>query len=220
LRMSKTAPFRTIVGIAGNVAVWGPRTELDDAQVYVLSRNSFGFERLIVRTAGDPLLHVPALRRAISQIDPNLSLRNVETIPQKLAKSMARDRFALQLMLGFAALAVLLTAVGVYGVISSMVAQRTREIGIRVALGATPQSILALVLGHGSRLALTGVAAGVLIATAAARFLTTLLHGVPPHDPASFALASVLLGGVCLIAIYWPVRKALRVDPVTTLKAQ
>jgi putative ABC transport system permease protein len=220
LRMSKTAPFRTIVGIAGNVAVWGPRTELDDAQVYVLSRNSFGFERLIVRTAGDPLLHVPALRRAISQIDPNLSLRNVETIPQKLAKSMARDRFALQLMLGFAALAVLLTAVGLYGVISSMVAQRTREIGIRVALGATPQSILALVLGHGSRLALTGVAAGVLIATAAARFLTTLLHGVPPHDPASFALASVLLGGVCLIAIYWPVRKALRVDPVTTLKAQ
>ena len=158
------------------------------------------------------------VRQAIWSVNPNLPLASVRTMQEVYDKSMARASFTL-VMLGIAAaMAVLLGIIGIYGVISYAVSQQQREIGIRLALGAQQGSVLQMVLGHGAKMALAGVAIGTGAAFALTRLMTSLLFGVTAHDPATFAAVAALLVGVALLACYVPARRAMRVDPMVALR--
>jgi putative ABC transport system permease protein len=220
LRMQPRAPFRTVVGVAGDVAVFGPHTTEGTPAMYVPLLFSFGAERLIVRAQGDPLRLVSSLRNVITRLDPQLPLRDIETISHQLQRSFARDRFAMTLLVAFALLALFLSGLGLYGVLSTMVAQRTREIAIRSALGAPQRAIRALVLGNGARLTVIGMAIGLAAAWASMRFLAGLLSGVAPRDPLSFGTATVVVSAAALLALYLPLRRALIIDPAIALKAE
>jgi len=173
-----------------------------------------------VRTAGDPLKLAPAVRQQVREIDANLPVIDVMSMEQRLAESVAPRRFQMLLFGAFAAVALALAAVGVYGVISHSVSRRTHEIGIRMALGAQPRDVLAMVIRQGVSLALAGMAIGFAAALALTRVMTGLLFNVKPTDPATFALIALLLVIVALIACYIPARRATKVDPLIALKSE
>jgi len=143
----------------------------------------------------------------------------VQSMEQVVSNSEAKPRFTMLLLCGFAAVALLLGAIGIYGVISYSVAQRNKEIGIRIALGAQQATVLHLVLRRGAVLAVTGAIVGLILALATTRSLATLLYGVEAFDPATFVIAPILLVAVALLASYIPARRATSVDPVTVLNA-
>jgi putative ABC transport system permease protein len=210
-----TRPWRTIVGVTGNVR----HTGLDATQMmqfYVPERQWFfadNQEMLVVRTKGDPTALAGAVRRAIQQIDAGQPIVKLASMDQVIAASTAQRRLALTLFTCFALSAVLLAVAGIYGVLAGNVAERTREIGLRSALGATPRNILQLVLGQGARLAVVGLVAGLFGAFALTRSLRALLFGVGPNDPTTVVLATVLLLAATLAACFVPAVRALRVDP-------
>jgi putative ABC transport system permease protein len=208
-------PFRTIIGVTGNVR----HTGLDAPQsmsFYVPERQWFfsdDQEMLVVRTRGNPTAVAGAVRRAIQQIDPAQPIVKVAAMQDVVAASTAQRRLALTLFTCFALAAVLLAVAGIYGVLAGNVAERTREIGLRTALGATPRSILQLVVGQGARLAVIGLSVGLFGAFALTRSLRALLFGVGPDDPATIAMATGLLFTAALAACLVPAVRALRVDP-------
>jgi putative ABC transport system permease protein len=210
-----TRPWRTIVGVTGNVR----HTGLDATQLmqfYVPERQWFfsdDQEMLVIRTKGDPTAVAGAVRRAIQQIDPAQPIVKVASMDQVISASTAQRRLALTLFTCFALSAVLLAVAGIYGVLAGNVAERTREIGLRSALGATPRNILQLVVGQGARLAVVGLVAGLFGAFALTRSLRALLYGVGPNDPTTIVLATVLLLAATLAACFVPAVRALRVDP-------
>ncbi len=194
----------------------------DPPAVYVPLRDVPSFDGtgvLLVRTAGDAVALAPAVRAAIHAIDPQLAVFGLEPLDRTLFRSVSERRFAMLLVTLFGGVALLLAAVGVYGVLSYDVAQRRREIGIRLALGARPAEILGLIVGEGAMMTAAALAAGLAGALALTRFLSTLLFGVGPHDPATLALAAAVLALVALVATAWPAWRASRVDPVSVLKA-
>jgi ABC-type antimicrobial peptide transport system permease subunit len=172
---------------------------------------------LFIRTSGDPSSIVPALRQALRAVEPSMVMREIETMDDVLRESMQVINLTLWLLGLFAATALALAAVGIYGVMSYMVRGRMREIGTRMALGATPGGILWLMLGHGARIAVAGAATGLVISFVAARALRSLLFGTSPWDPWVLLAASLVLFGTALLACYLPARRATRVDPVRTL---
>ena len=173
---------------------------------------------MLVRTASDPTKIANAVTGIVHEIDPILPVNEITTLDGLLSRSVSPRRFAAVLIGVLASLALVLSAVGIYGVMSYTVGQRTQEIGVRMALGAQPGNMLALILGRGARLALIGITVGVLGALALTRFLSSLLFGVAPKDPLTFAGVALLLFGVALAACYVPARRAMRVDPMVALR--
>ncbi|HEY7183547.1 MAG TPA: FtsX-like permease family protein, partial [Blastocatellia bacterium] len=173
---------------------------------------------LAIRTVGDPMAIAPAVREAMRRLDDSLPPYDVKTLEQRVSDSVAPRRFLVSLMSLFALLALALAATGIYGVLSYLVAQRTREIGIRMALGATAGAVLSLILKRGMAPILIGTAIGLAGAVALTRLIKTLLFGVSAADPTTFALMASLLVVIALIASYIPARRATKVDPLAALR--
>ena len=173
---------------------------------------------LIVKTDGNTRAAMATVRRELLKDNKDLDLSRMRTMRQILADSLVDQRFLLILLGGFAGSATLLAALGVYGVMSYLVTQRTREIGVRIALGARHRNVLALVLRHGALLTLGGIALGLLGALAATRVLTSVLYGISSTDPLTFCGIAVLLAAVALFACFLPARRAAKVDPMEALR--
>jgi putative ABC transport system permease protein len=174
--------------------------------------------QVALRTAADPETMIARVRNAIHDVDPALPLAKIASLKDLVNESMSQTRFAMLLLGAFGALALVLASVGMYGVISYFVAQRTQEIGIRMALGAARATVFGMVLSQGARLAAAGIAIGSIGALVAVRTLSTFLYNVRPADPLTFGAVGVLLGVVALLACYVPARRAARVDPVIALR--
>jgi putative ABC transport system permease protein len=211
---------RTIVGVVDNEKFSGLTEEAPLAIYLPLAQapSANGAGALLLRTAGDPAALVPAARQAVREIDPALAVFGVETLEQTVSRSVSQQRFTMLLLGLFAASALVLAAVGVYGVLSYTVGRRTREIGIRMALGAREGRVLWLVVGQGLVLAWVGLALGLAGALALTRLLGSLLFGIEPTDPATFASVAALLLLFTLAASYVPARRAMRVAPATALR--
>jgi putative ABC transport system permease protein len=173
-----------------------------------------------VRTAGDPAALLETLRRTLAQVDPAVPVTSSRTLDAQLSLNVNDERVATTIGLSLALAALLLAAVGLYGAMSYSVAQRTREIGVRLALGAVPRHVRQVVLGQGLRLVLVGAALGVALGYWMGRLVESRLYGVQPDDPASFAIAAGVLALVALVACWAPARRAMRVDPVVALRQE
>ncbi len=213
---SKNLPL-TIVGVVGDVRHEG-LADNDLPQLYLpYVQNPSSIMNLVVRTTSDPLHWANAVRSQVWAVDKDQPLFDTKTVEDVVADSFGRQHVLASLLGAFAAVALLLAAVGIYGLISYAVRQRTHEIGIRMALGAQSGEVLRLVLWQGMGLTLAGLSIGLVAALATAGLLGNFLFGVKPTDPASFAGVAVLLAGVALLACYIPARRAVRVDPIVTL---
>ena len=206
--------WNTIIGIAGNVHQYG----LDHAPTYDVYFVGGWTPYFIVRTASDPLSIAAGVTEVVHKFDSNLPVTNVMTMDNLISGSVSPRRFSSVLVAIFAGLALLLAAIGIYGVMSYTVSQRTQEIGVRMALGAQLASVRSMILGHTLKLTLIGVALGLAGAFVAARFLTSLLFGIGVYDPATFLGVAALLVAVALAASYIPARRAMRVDPIVALR--
>jgi ABC-type antimicrobial peptide transport system permease subunit len=172
----------------------------------------------ILRTSVPPATLVDAIRDAVSETDSQRIVYDVQVMDKVLANSQSERRFAMALLGVFAAIALVLATVGVYGVISSFVAQRTGEIGIRMALGAQPWEILRMVVGQGGKMALAGISVGIIASFSLTRLIVNLLFDVRSYDPATFASMAILLALVSVAACYIPARRAMHVDPMVALR--
>jgi putative ABC transport system permease protein len=212
----------TVVGVVGDVRQTGLyEQKLEFYVPYAQERRSFMAPRdLVVRSKRDPAVIAAAVRNAVWSVDKDQPVSNVRTLDQVFAAAISQERFQ-ALMLGlFAALALLLACVGLYGVISYAVVQRTHEIGVRMALGAQPLDVLRLVIRQGMTLTLAGLVVGIVAGTLVTRVLSDLLFGVTPRDPLTFAGVPVLLLVVAFFACYIPARRATRIDPLTALRVE
>jgi predicted permease len=209
-----------IVGVVGDTLQAGP-SEPAEPMIYLhVLQNTRSGVNLLVRGQGDPLRVAADVQRAIWSVDRNQTITRVTTLEHLMSEVVARPRLLAVLMGLFAALGLLLGAVGIYGVLAYTVSQRRREIGVRLALGATPRDVLRMVVGGGLRLVGLGVGVGLAGALALARLMESVLYGVPPHDPLTFATVVVGLLGVALIASWLPARRATRVPPATVLRSE
>ena len=213
-----TAPMREIVGVVGNVKFEDLTAEFSPESYIPYGQLQFGSITIVVRSSKDPEGLAKPIASAVQTLDKDLPTYAHKTVEQYLDGTIAVPRFNTFLLAIFAGLAMVLTAVGLYGVISYTVSQRTHEIGIRMALGAQPGDMMRLVVGQGMRLALLGVGVGLVAALGLTRFLSSLLFGVSSTDPASFAAVVVMLFAVVLLACYIPARRAMRVDPMVALR--
>jgi putative ABC transport system permease protein len=210
----------TVIGVAHHVRAETLRTE-GRPQVYLPYHEHALFDMaVVVRTAGDPTLLAAPIRREIDALGGNRPVHTIRLMDEYVADTLAESRFALVLLSLFAALALTLSAIGIYGVIASTAGQRTREIGVRVALGATRGDILRLLIGDGARWAVLGVVAGLAASLALTRYLSALLFEVQPTDPLTLAGVSALLLAVALLACYVPARRAGRVEASVALRAE
>ena len=209
-----------IVGVVGDIRraslVDDPRADL----YFPFDRESIPSATLFIRTTGDPETVLPSVRAAVRRLEPNAAFFGTRTLARIAAESAAATRLASRLLAGFAVIALVLATIGVYGVMSYGVRRRTRELGTRLALGASPGDIMRLVLRQAGVLALVGLAAGMAATLALARTLSSLLFGVPPWDPVALTSAAALLALATLAASYLPARRAARVDPASILVAE
>jgi len=207
-----------IIGVVGNVRYDSLVDEAPPAVYFPHPDLAYPFMTLVVRTDGDPTAIAPAIQREIRTLDPNQPLSDVRTMNQVMSEWVARSRFNTLLLGLFAGLATLLSAVGIFGVMNYSVALRTRELGLRLAVGAQPRQVLLLVLKQGLSLTIVGVVLGLAAAFALTRLLSGLLFGVAAVDVATFASISLLLLIVSLLACYLPARRAMRIDPLSALR--
>ncbi|HJU89295.1 MAG TPA: ABC transporter permease [Gemmatimonadaceae bacterium] len=212
--------WATIVGVVGNTLLDSPSKEPYPQMFFAdhqLTQRQMSFA---VRTSGDPGATAAAIRRAVAEVDPTLPVAALRTMDESFSNAMARPRVNLTLLGVFAAVAVLLAAIGIYGVVSYAVAQRTRELGIRVALGASAHDVLGLVVRQGMTPVAIGVLLGLLAAFAATRVMRSLLYGVGATDPVTLASVTVLLALIAFFASWIPARRATRVDPMVALRSE
>ena len=210
--------WRTIVGVVGSVRSRA-LDRVPEPEVYLpLAQLPPRGLSLVIRTEGDPAALAPAFREAVWSLDRDLPVGELATLEQLFAASLAPQRFLTTLLGAFAALALVLGTVGIYGVMAFTVSRRTREIGIRMALGARPGDVLRATMRHGAALTLAGLALGLAGAVAASRALSGLLFEVDPLDPLTLAGVALLLAAASLFACFWPARRATRVDPMVTLR--
>jgi putative ABC transport system permease protein len=209
---------RTVVGVIGNEKIHGLAHSTPPSVYLPLTQAPAAGGSLLVRAEGEPAALAAAIGAIVRDLDPALPLFGVEPLATTLADSTGQQRFTTIVLGLFAAVALLLAVAGVHGLLSYMVERRTREIGIRMALGADAPAVRALVLTAGARLMLVGLGLGLVGALAVSRVLTALLYGVTPSDPATLAGVAILLGIVAVAACYIPARRAARVDPITSLR--
>jgi predicted permease len=226
LKQSPDSPGLEIVGVVRHVEPYSMDGQSQVAQFYT-NFNQIPLQGLptsvrrihvLVRTEVEPLSLAAAVRGQIAALNKDQAVFNVRTMEQILAQSVASRRFSMLLLTVFAVAALALASLGIYGLMSYAVAQRTREIGVRMALGAQAADLLKLVIGQGMKLAVIGVAIGVVASLALTRTLKTLLFGVSATDPLTFAVIAVLLVLVALLACFIPARKATKVDPMIALR--
>ncbi|MGH9445020.1 MAG: ADOP family duplicated permease [Terriglobia bacterium] len=215
-----TGSWREVIGIVGDVRQDGPLHPARSEIYGPLAQDSNGEDKmiLVIHTLNDPRALIPEIRRIVGTIDKSLPVYDVATMEERLSKSISSERFNMLLVTILAALALVLVSVGIYGVTSYSVAQRTREIGIRMAVGAQRSDVLRMVIGQGLKLALMGMAMGVVGAFGLTRFLSSLLYGVKATDLLTFVAVSLILTGVALLACYFPARRAAKVDPMVALR--
>ena len=216
--MFDTPFWAEIIGVVGNVRYDSLIDEAPPAVYYAHPDLTYPFMTLVVRTEGDPAAIAPAVQREIRSLDPNQPLSDVRTMDQVMSEWVSRSRFNTLLLGLFAGLATLLSAVGIFGVMNYSVALRTRELGLRLAIGAQPRQVLLLVLRQGLLLTVFGVLLGLAAAFALTRLLSGLLFGVEAVDVTTFTTISFLLVIVSLLACYLPARRAMRIDPLQALR--
>jgi putative ABC transport system permease protein len=207
-----------IIGIVGDVRHRGLDMEL--RQTIYRPTLGMGWANLVIRAATEPANLAVAVRKEVAAIDPTQPVANVKTMEQRVSESVSQPRFRTWLLGAFSVVALILAVVGTYGVTSYSVAQCTRELGIRMALGAPRRTVLALVLGRGMRLAGIGMVTGLAVALALTRVLRSLLFEVSPTDPLTFVMILLLLGMVALVACWLPARRAARIDPMVALRCE
>jgi putative ABC transport system permease protein len=211
-------PMREIVGVIGDVKQSGLGAEAAPEVYAPLAQSPFGSMFVVVRTGNDPQSLVEAARRQVASVDKRVPIYHVMTLEQYFAQSVAGLRFNTLLLSGFAGLAVLLACLGVYGVMSYIVVQRTHEIGVRMALGAEGGKVLRGILGRGFLLSSLGVTIGLVVSYGLAHLLSGLLYGVSAMDAQIFTIAPLTLLSVAALASYIPARRAAKVDPVIALR--
>jgi len=216
------APWLTIVGVVGNekrATVYQEMGYVEPALAYLpVNQASATSMFLVMRVAGSPMGLSPVLQREISSLDRNVAAYDIRTMSARYSEFLAQPRFRAALMGLLAILTLLLAAIGIYGVLSQLVSQRTHEIGIRVALGASRRDVLRLVVGRGLVVTVVGLGIGIVGAIAFTRFLAGLLFGIKSNDPLTFAAVSLLFCGVAFVACYIPARRAIHVDPIVALR--
>ena len=217
-RVDSKTPWLTVVGVVASVKQYALDTDSRVAFYTPHEQSPSGTMYVTVRTATDPLGMASAITSEARAMDPNVPIYDIKTMDQRLSESLARRRFAMFALGLFAAVAMLLAAVGIYGVMSYSVTQRTREIGIRMALGAPTSGVLRLIVGQGMLLAGVGVVIGLAGAVATTRLMASLLYGISATDPTTFVAIGVLLASIALLACYIPARRATKVDPMVALR--
>jgi len=210
---------REIVGVVGDVKYRGA-SDSSRALVWVpyAQKNGWAQGIITVRARDNPVAVLPAVRRELRALDAGIALANVSTMDDAMARSMAGDRLITVLLGAFAALALLLAAVGIFGVLSYAMAQRTRELGIRLALGAQRRDVLRLVARETAPMVAGGVVVGLIAALGLTRFVRAILYEIQPTDPATFAGVAITLSLVAVVASLVPARRASRIDPVTAIR--
>jgi len=209
----------TVVGVVKDVKYAGLAAAAELTLYHPFVQNPFAYMSVAVRTSGDSLTFAAAIRDQVANLDRDAAVGPVRTMDELLAESVGDPRFRTMLLLTFAGVALLLAAVGIYGVLVYSVSQRTRELGVRLALGAQSVDVAKLVIGEGLTLALAGIGIGLIAALALTRVMTSLLFGVTATDPRTFAAVSLLLVAVALLASWIPARRAMRIDPLISLRA-
>jgi len=209
-------PF-TIVGVVGDVRSTA-LTEESPALYYPVAARVWPLMDVVVRASGSPDALLPAIRYKVREIDSELALANIRTMDQWVSNSAAQPRLNAMFLSVFASVALLIASIGIYGVLAYSVSQRTGEIGLRMALGATPRGVLVIIVGEGMRVALIGIGIGTLGGLALGRAVSSLVFGVPVRDTATFALVALTLASVAFAACLLPAFRASRVDPLVALR--
>jgi predicted permease len=215
-----TGPTMTVVGVVSPVRDESVQNDPRPRIYLPYSLFPWPTPSVLVRASTDPTGLVPAIRAALRDMDPNVPMMDVATLPSITREAVAWPRFTMQVVSAFGLMAVILAAMGIYGVVSFGVLRRRREIGIRIALGAEPGSVVGLVLRHAVRLAGLGIALGVVLALAGTGFIESILYGIQPTDPLTFAALPVALGLIALLASWLPARRATRIDPRDALTSE
>ena len=211
-------PLHTIVGIVGNIKHRGLSSEFDPEFYYPYAQMPIRFSAIVARTQGNPLNLATAVRNAVLEVDKEQPITSPRTMEMAISNSVTQQRLNMILLSIFGALALLLAAVGIYGVMSYTVTQRLQEIGIRMALGAGRSDVLRLIITQGIKLALSGVAIGLVASFALTQLMKKLLFNVSATDPLIFTAIALLLTLVALLACWIPARRATKVDPIVALR--
>ena len=221
-KANDASPWLTIVGIVGTekrMTVYQEMSYIEPSLIYLpVDQTSDASMGLVMKAAGNPLSLSPPLQREISVLDPNVPIYDIKTMNQRYSEYLAHPRFRAALMGVLAGVTLLLSAIGFYGVLAHMGAQRTQELGLRMALGARKKEVLSMIVARGAKLATIGICSGTFAALMLTRAMNALLYGVGAHDPAIFAAAAGLLISVTLLACYIPARRAAKVDPMVALR--
>jgi predicted permease len=220
IRRSNDSPWTTIVGVVGVVKEYGLDTDTRMVVYYPHTQTRNGTLYVVARTTSDPASTTAAIIHLVNAINPDVPVYDVATMEQRVQDSMARQRFAMTMLGGFAGFAMILAAIGIYGVMSFLVTQGTADIAIRMALGARRTSILSLVFQQGMTLALVGIIVGLVGALGLTRMMSSLLFGVTPTDPFTFFSVLALLLFVALSACLFPAGRAMRIDPMVALRTE
>jgi len=218
IRMLEKPVEHEIVGVAADAKQMNLADETGIEMYVPYLQRPWLTTDLVIRASGDPASLIVPVQRAVREVDKDLPAANIKTMEQLFSESVAQPRFYTTLLGTFATIALLLASIGIFGVISYAVTQRTHELGVRIALGAQKSDVLRLIVGQGMMLVGLGILLGLAAAFAVTRFLSSLLYGVSAIDPFIFAAVPVLLAGVALVACYIPARRAMRVDPMVALR--
>lgn len=221
---TKKWPTRTVIGVVADVEHDSLREEPAPEMYVPYTQNEIKIWpamqtlQIAARTNAEPASILGSLRDAVHSVNPDLPIAKIATLTDLVNSSMTKTRFSMLMLISFGALSLLLSLIGLYGVISYSVQQRIRQIGIRMALGARQRDVLGMVLGEGARLAGFGIAIGILGALGATRIMDSFLYGVRATDPITFVMAAVGLFAAALLACYLPARRAAQIDPLVALR--
>jgi putative ABC transport system permease protein len=209
-----------VVGVVGDIRDWSWSQQLSDELYLPYPQNPSRLMRVVVRTTADPGSMTTAIRHSLFDLDPNQPVTEIKTMDQLVDSALARRRLSMILLAIFAGFATLLAGIGIYGVMSFAVSQRTHEIGIRLALGAQPRNVVNMIVGEGMLLSMVGVLLGFIASVLSMRTIRSLLYGVSALDPLTFFGVAFFLAAVAFASCYFPARRATKVDPIQAMRSE